>query len=222
MKERRNPTVHTDSAIKVTKPTMCVAFLFCETVVDLQLYLKLPCDSSGYLNSPFLPSLSRPQLLCLVGEAFDEYSDHVCGAVVNIRTKGDKIAVWTADYDNREAVTHIGWDGSLVPVESIWTTGGDDLYILICCHFPQQESVQGAPGASHEDDHWLPVPLRHSHQERLNHQEQICCLSNALCAPLIFLSYLLLVHMFTLLQRLCGMQSWGKETQTVTTSQMFP
>lgn len=50
----------------------------------------------------------RPQLLCLVGEAFDDYSDDVCGAVVNIRTKGDKIAVWTSDDGNREAVTHIG------------------------------------------------------------------------------------------------------------------
>ena len=48
------------------------------------------------------------QLLCLVGEAFDDYSDEVCGAVVNIRNKGDKIAVWTSDYENREAVTHIG------------------------------------------------------------------------------------------------------------------
>lgn len=47
-------------------------------------------------------------LLCLVGEAFDDYSDEVCGAVVNIRTKGDKIAVWTSDFENRDAVTHIG------------------------------------------------------------------------------------------------------------------
>ncbi|XP_074516228.1 eukaryotic translation initiation factor 4eb isoform X2 [Sebastes fasciatus] len=47
-------------------------------------------------------------LLCLVGEAFDDYSDQVCGAVVNIRTKGDKIAVWTSDFDSRDAVTHIG------------------------------------------------------------------------------------------------------------------
>lgn len=47
-------------------------------------------------------------LLCLIGEAFDDYSDDVCGAVVNVRTKGDKIAIWTADYENREAVTHIG------------------------------------------------------------------------------------------------------------------
>uniref|UniRef100_A0A6Q2WQL5 Eukaryotic translation initiation factor 4E n=1 Tax=Esox lucius TaxID=8010 RepID=A0A6Q2WQL5_ESOLU len=47
-------------------------------------------------------------LLCLVGEAFDDHSDDVCGAVVNIRTKGDKLAIWTTDYDNKEAITHIG------------------------------------------------------------------------------------------------------------------
>ncbi|XP_015200750.1 eukaryotic translation initiation factor 4E-1A isoform X2 [Lepisosteus oculatus] len=47
-------------------------------------------------------------LLCLIGEAFDDYSDDVCGAVVNIRTKGDKIAIWTTDYENKDAVTHIG------------------------------------------------------------------------------------------------------------------
>ena len=48
------------------------------------------------------------QLLCLVGEAFDDHSDDVCGAVVNIRTKGDKIALWTTDYDNKDGITHIG------------------------------------------------------------------------------------------------------------------
>ncbi|RXM30505.1 Eukaryotic translation initiation factor 4E-1A [Acipenser ruthenus] len=47
-------------------------------------------------------------LLCLVGEAFDDHSDDVCGAVVNIRTKGDKIAIWTTDYENKDAITHIG------------------------------------------------------------------------------------------------------------------
>lgn len=48
------------------------------------------------------------QLLCLVGEAFDDHSDDVCGAVVNVRTKGDKIAIWTTDYENKDAVVHIG------------------------------------------------------------------------------------------------------------------
>ncbi|KAK2116047.1 translation initiation factor eIF4E [Saguinus oedipus] len=47
-------------------------------------------------------------LLCLIGESFDDYSDDVCGAVVNVRAKGDKIAIWTTECENREAVTHIG------------------------------------------------------------------------------------------------------------------
>ncbi|XP_030224168.1 eukaryotic translation initiation factor 4E-1A isoform X2 [Gadus morhua] len=47
-------------------------------------------------------------VLCLVGETFDEHSDDVCGAVINVRAKGDKIAIWTRDYENKEAITHIG------------------------------------------------------------------------------------------------------------------
>ena len=48
------------------------------------------------------------QLLCLVGEAFDDHSDNVCGTVVQIRPKMDKLAVWTADAKNQEATLTIG------------------------------------------------------------------------------------------------------------------
>lgn len=47
-------------------------------------------------------------LLCVIGESFGEYSREVCGAVINIRTKGDKIAVWTQEAENRTGVIHIG------------------------------------------------------------------------------------------------------------------
>ncbi|XP_041515689.1 eukaryotic translation initiation factor 4E type 1B [Microtus oregoni] len=47
-------------------------------------------------------------LLCLLGESFKEFSQEVCGAVVNIRTKGDKIAVWTSEAENQAGVMHIG------------------------------------------------------------------------------------------------------------------
>lgn len=47
-------------------------------------------------------------LLCMIGEAFNEYSDDVCGAVVNIRTKGDKIGVWTSNADSPDSVMQIG------------------------------------------------------------------------------------------------------------------
>jgi hypothetical protein len=49
------------------------------------------------------------QLLCLVGEAFEEHGDIVCGAVVNIRPKGDKLAVWTEDANNMEANMKVGY-----------------------------------------------------------------------------------------------------------------
>ncbi|KAL9701448.1 hypothetical protein quinque_004889 [Culex quinquefasciatus] len=48
----------------------------------------------------------RP-ILCLIGEAF-ECADEICGAVVNVRPKGDKIAIWTANFNNRDAVLSIG------------------------------------------------------------------------------------------------------------------
>lgn len=59
-------------------------------------------DSIGYLVLCVL------QLLCLVGESFDEASEDVCGAVVNVRPKGDKIAIWTSNCQNRDAIMTIG------------------------------------------------------------------------------------------------------------------
>jgi len=47
-------------------------------------------------------------LLCLVGESFDPNSDEICGAVVNIRPKGDKLAIWTADAEKKSQVMAIG------------------------------------------------------------------------------------------------------------------
>lgn len=47
-------------------------------------------------------------LLCLIGEAF-ENSDDVCGAVVNVRAKWDKIGVWTKDASHCSSVMEIGW-----------------------------------------------------------------------------------------------------------------
>ncbi|XP_046859178.1 eukaryotic translation initiation factor 4E-like [Xenia sp. Carnegie-2017] len=47
-------------------------------------------------------------LLCLVGEAFDDYSDQVCGTVVQIRPKMDKLAVWTGNAKDEHANLTIG------------------------------------------------------------------------------------------------------------------
>ncbi|XP_043320294.1 eukaryotic translation initiation factor 4E type 1B [Cervus canadensis] len=77
-------------------------------------------DSRNKRGGRWLVSLTRQQrhpeldhlwletLLCLIGESFGEHSREVCGAVINIRAKGDKIAVWTREAENQEGVLHIG------------------------------------------------------------------------------------------------------------------
>ncbi|XP_063585022.1 eukaryotic translation initiation factor 4E-like isoform X2 [Penaeus indicus] len=47
-------------------------------------------------------------LLLMIGESFEEHSDEVCGAVVNVRGKGDKIGVWTADAKKNDSILKIG------------------------------------------------------------------------------------------------------------------
>jgi translation initiation factor 4E len=44
----------------------------------------------------------------MIGEAFDEHGEEVCGAVVNIRAKGDKIAIWTGDGTKTKGILDIG------------------------------------------------------------------------------------------------------------------
>ncbi|XP_034118728.1 eukaryotic translation initiation factor 4E1 [Drosophila albomicans] len=46
-------------------------------------------------------------MLVLIGESCD-YSAELCGAVVNIRKKNNKISIWTANGNNEEAALEIG------------------------------------------------------------------------------------------------------------------
>jgi translation initiation factor 4E len=47
-------------------------------------------------------------LMCLIGEGFDDSSDEVCGSVVQIRSKGDKMAIWTGNVEKADDIMHIG------------------------------------------------------------------------------------------------------------------
>lgn len=47
-------------------------------------------------------------LLCLIGEAFEDLGDEICGAVMNVRNKGDKLGLWTADASKADANMMIG------------------------------------------------------------------------------------------------------------------
>ncbi|XP_070954152.1 eukaryotic translation initiation factor 4E type 1B isoform X1 [Macaca nemestrina] len=48
----------------------------------------------------------------------------------------------------------------------------------------REACIQRAPGPLPEDHHWVPGPRRHSHQEQLPSQEQVCGVRGAL-APLL-------------------------------------
>jgi len=47
-------------------------------------------------------------LMAVVGEQFDDLGEYVCGAVVNIRQKGDKISLWTSDATKEDVNKRIG------------------------------------------------------------------------------------------------------------------
>lgn len=47
-------------------------------------------------------------LLCLIGEAFDDSNDNICGAFVLVKRGNDRLGVWTKEATNRDANMHIG------------------------------------------------------------------------------------------------------------------
>ena len=60
------------------------------------------------MRNQLLDDLWMEVMMCLIGEAFGEYGNAVNGAVVNVRVKGDKIALWLSEFLDKEAVTSIG------------------------------------------------------------------------------------------------------------------
>ena len=47
------------------------------------------------------------QLLAMIGEQFED-GNEICGAVVSVRQKQDRIAIWTRTATNEETQIHIG------------------------------------------------------------------------------------------------------------------
>ncbi|XP_009352074.1 eukaryotic translation initiation factor 4E-1 [Pyrus x bretschneideri] len=69
----------------------------------------------GKSDTPWLYTL-----LAMIGEQFD-HGDEICGAVVNVRTRQEKIALWTKNAANEAAQLSIGkqWKGFLDCNETI-------------------------------------------------------------------------------------------------------
>ena len=57
---------------------------------------------------PRLDDIWLEVLLCLIGEGFNEFGEDICGAVINIRSKEDRISVWTANADKSVSNLKIG------------------------------------------------------------------------------------------------------------------
>lgn len=76
-------------------------------------------DDANKMGGRWLISLEKKQrssdldrfwldvILLLIGESF-ENSDEICGAVVNLRPRLDKIGIWTADASKQHANVEIG------------------------------------------------------------------------------------------------------------------
>lgn len=87
------------------------------------------------------------QLLCLIGESFEEYSEDICGAVVNIRNKGDKLSLWTKEAGRPDAILKIGYVISCSQLNSrfIWCIiqGWDDtLLSLLGTYHNTRDAIQ--------------------------------------------------------------------------------
>merc|ERR550534_2719627 len=59
-------------------------------------------------TGPILRQNLARVMLCLIGEAFDDHSKFVNGAVVSVRTKGDKIGMWLGDANVGESIITVG------------------------------------------------------------------------------------------------------------------
>nr|ACO14709.1 Eukaryotic translation initiation factor 4E [Caligus clemensi] len=59
-------------------------------------------------RSTFLDNVWLEVMLCLIGESFDDHSPIINGAVVSVRPKLDKIAIWLGDASKNNMVLTIG------------------------------------------------------------------------------------------------------------------
>ncbi|XP_017073947.1 eukaryotic translation initiation factor 4E1 isoform X2 [Drosophila eugracilis] len=58
-------------------------------------------------SKDFIDQVWHDLLLCMIGECF-QYSDEICGVVINMRNKANKLSLWTKDSRNVQAILSIG------------------------------------------------------------------------------------------------------------------
>ena len=96
---------------------------------------------------PMLDHYWMEMLLLLVGETLGDDADEVCGIVVQVRTKADKLAIWTRNAQNKDVILRIGQKFKEV------------------LNLPPQRA------------RWLPIASRHKHKDWIHNQEHVLCLT---------------------------------------------
>ncbi|KAI6189853.1 hypothetical protein M3Y97_00053400 [Aphelenchoides bicaudatus] len=59
-------------------------------------------------RSTKLDELWLELLMAVIGEQFENHGAYICGAAVNLRQKGDKLALWTSDAEQGDVNKRIG------------------------------------------------------------------------------------------------------------------
>eukprot|EP00118_Oscarella_pearsei_P025758 m.308722 g.308722 ORF g.308722 m.308722 type:complete len:209 (+) comp44598_c0_seq1:40-666(+) len=77
-------------------------------------------DDANKLGGRWLVNINKAQrleclnrywlevLMLLIGEQLEDASDEICGAVVNVRGRGDKLSIWTRRSEKKDHVLKIG------------------------------------------------------------------------------------------------------------------
>lgn len=56
----------------------------------------------------------------MIGERFDENEDEICGAILNIRQRADKISIWTPNINKKKNILQIGWVEYVYEFTKVW------------------------------------------------------------------------------------------------------
>ena len=73
-----------------------------ERLVHVHASCSSSCHTWGHEPEPRFLARTPAQLLACIGEQFTE-GDEICGIVVNVRAKQDKLCVWTKTASNEAA-----------------------------------------------------------------------------------------------------------------------
>lgn len=113
-----------DGVGKLSYPIGCLCGKKITQVYILKFILCDQANNTGFF-SLFFCCL---KLLAMIGEQFD-HGDEICGAVVNVRSRQDKIAIWTKNASNEAAQV------TFLFIQLVLVCFFFSLCLLLCCRW---------------------------------------------------------------------------------------